>query len=371
MKQLYHNGIPLATQCLQLLFEFDISLIENWKSLCKKDHHNAAIKACVATNVDASKVACRAHEKNGPIKLNDVQSLPRIDDSWCNDDNYAIKIEFLYSTNLPQLGVRVLVNLSLYDGVSGARIALHTLEVLESPDYLVGSTKAIAFKVNPPFTFGLKQISNFVQVIGHGHISAYNPFTYEVSPSEIATPMSGSSLRAYYSQENPKPAVIQYYAPEGSGKEAFKRLLTVAQQWKDRVGWSGFFVLLNFPPGVSASIVTNAADLNNIEKRYDGIFVPISQPPGNEGWIVNNYVHINYNFFNNYGVHVINSRAIAKAFVWDWLGVCAPVCGFGCISINDKLLIWIRWTEKGVKDASELFNQAFGEPIGSGYQSPV
>ena len=368
MPQLYHNKIPLATNTLQLSFEFDISLIDNWKDLPKKDHQNAAIEACIATKAfDSTKVCCRAHEKNGTINLIDVQSLPRIDDLWCNDDNYAIKIEFLYSTELPQVGIRVLVNLSLYDGVSGARIALHTLEVLEFGKEVIGSTES--FKVNPPFTFGLTHAYNFMRVIGHGIITANYPFTHEVSTSELATPMNGSSLRVYYSTENPKPAVIQWYSPIGSAKVEFKKLLTVAQQWLNRVGWSGFFVLLNFPPGVSASIVRSAADLSSIEKRYDGIFVPISQPPSHEGWIVNNYVHINYNFFNNYGVHNIKSSAIPKAFTWDWLGVCGPICGFGCISINDRLLIWIRWTEKGVNDATQLFTEAFGEPIGSSFQS--
>ena len=49
------------------------------------------------------------------------------------------------------------------------------------------------------------------QIWNEGVIHIY-PFTHEVSTSELATPMNGSSLRVYYSTENPKPAVIQWYS---------------------------------------------------------------------------------------------------------------------------------------------------------------
>ena len=177
------------------------------------------------------------------------------------------------------------------------------------------------------------------------------------------------------------------------------------QQWMNSVKWLGFLSLINFPPGVSASIVTRSEDLVSIEKRYDGIYVPIAQPPSTDAWKVANYVHVKYMFFNNYGRHTMKSNATATAFTWDWLGMASPICvprgchvaltytrrvnnlgilhswlglegmaspicGVGCITIGDKLLVWTRWTESGIKESEEFFKK-LGNPIGSTFQTPV
>ena len=364
MPQQYHNKIPLASNCLQLGFEFDISGIVNWNSLYQKDHQVACEEGCEAskTSIDSCKVICRSHLIPGPVSIKDSHVLPYFDDPL-----HPIRIEFLYSSNKPQLAIRVLCDLSIFDGVSASRIALQTLEILEYGKS-IGSNEA--FKVNPPFTFGLKHAFNFINVIGSGNLSSMYPFSHEVSLKEAAAPISGDGLRAYYATDSPQPAILQWYSPTGSAKTNFKKLLEVMQQWMNSVKWLGFLSLINFPPGVSASIVTRSEDLVSIEKRYDGIYVPIAQPPSTEAWIVANYVHVKYMFFNNYGRHTMKSNAIATAFTWDWLGMASPICGVGCITINDKLLVWTRWTESGIKE-SEVFFRELGNPIGTTFQTPV
>jgi len=377
MPQQYHNKIPLASNCLQLGFEFDTSGIVNWSSLFQKDHQVACDEGCEAskTKIDSSKVICLSRLKVGPVSLKDCHVLPYFD-----DPSHPIRIEFLYSSNNPQLAIRVLCDLSIFDGVSAARIALSTLEMLEygksigptatTTEYgkSIGSTEA--FKMNPPFRFGLRHVFNFINVIGSGHISSIYPFSNSVNLKEAAAPTSGDGLRAYFAAENPQPAILQWYSTTGPANSNFIVLLEVMQQWMDRVKWLGFLSLINFPPGVSASIVTHSEDLVSIEKRYDGIYVPIAQPPATEAWIVANYVHVKYMFFNNYGRHTMKSNAIATAFTWDWLGMAAPICGVGCIAINDKLLVWTRWTQSGIKESEEFFRK-LGNPIGSTFQTPV
>ena len=129
MPQQYHNKIPLASNCLQLGFEFDISRIVSWNSLSQKNHQVACNEACetTKTKIEACKVICLSHLKDGPVGLKDCHKLP-----YFEDPSHPIRIEFLYSSNNPQLAIRVLCDLSIFDGVSAARIALHTLEMLEN-----------------------------------------------------------------------------------------------------------------------------------------------------------------------------------------------------------------------------------------------
>lgn len=279
-QQQYHQNIPLATSYLQLAFEFDIINVNNWNDLNKKDHQIAVNEACEAFEnlLNGKKIVCRSHQKIGTVSIKDAQSLPR-DDPWCSDPSHTLVIEFLYSSDHPQLAIRVLVDLSVLDGVTGARIALHTLEVLEYGKQAVGSTEA--FKVNPKFTFGFQHAVNFVKTIGFGHLSYFYPsFLNYVSEQEVSCPTNGAGLRAYYAQNNPKRAKLLWYSPQGPAGANFKKLLVAAQQWKDQSNWAGFFSLINFPPGVSASIVPHAEDLTSkgSARRFDNIFVPIGQP---------------------------------------------------------------------------------------------
>lgn len=370
MTQQYHQNIPLATSHLQLAFEFDIVNVSNWNDLNKKDHQIAVNEACEAFEnllKNGKKIVCRSHQKIGTVTIKDAQSLPR-DDPWCSDPSHTLVIEFLYSSDHPQLAIRVLVDLSVLDGVTGARIALHTVEVLEYGKQTVSSTEA--FKVNPKFTFGFQHALNFIKRIGFGHLSYFYPsFLNNVSEQEVSCPTNGAGLRAYYAQNNPKRAKLLWYSTNGPAGTNFKKLLVAAQQWKDLVGWAGFFSLINFPPGVSASIVARAEDLTSINLRYANVFVPAGQPPASDIWKILNFVHVYYIFFNNYGRHTIKSNAVATAFTWDWLGMAAPVCGLGCIAINDRLLIWTRWTETGVKTGEKILSSFFGEPNGSSFTS--
>ena len=44
-----------------------------------------------------------------------------------------------------------------------------------------------------------------------------------------------------------------------------------------------------------------------------------------------NHVHVRVSFWNNYGVHKVNVKSKPRAFLWDWIGVAAPIAGTGCV----------------------------------------
>lgn len=296
MPQLFDGRIPLATGVLMLIIELEISDIPNWQALRDKDHEAAMQVALAATQLypatSSASVVCRSRTTDGPATVQVAQSLPHIDDPWCQDPAHRVRIEFLYSTTLPQLAIRILNELAVSDGVTAVRMALHTLEAVEGGKAAVG-TGGEAFKTNPPFAFGPAHVLNLASVMGSAAIKALWPFTPPVSDAEAAAPTTCPGLRAYYNQPDPKPAALRWYRPTGSSANAtFKALVVALQAWSDRVGWKGFFALLNFSPQAAPTIVKTAADLTSIEKRYAGVFVPVGPPPGGEPWRFMNYLHV-------------------------------------------------------------------------------
>ena len=114
-------------------------------------------------------------------------------------------------------------------------------------------------------------------------LAANWPFSPRVSEAEAAAPVTSAGLRAYYKAPSPELAVFRLYRP---GSNVYKRHIETLEAWKQRVGWDGFYALLNFTPAAAPAIVANAEDLLSIEKRYNGIFVPAGQPPSGEMWKV-------------------------------------------------------------------------------------
>ena len=76
-----------------------------------------------------------------------------------------------------------------------------------------------------------------------------------------------------------------------------------------------------------------------------------------------NHLHVAACFWNNYGRHMMAFNSKPTAFLWDWVGMSAPVAGAGCISINGELLAWTRWTEAGLQAAERVFEPVLGAPI--------
>ena len=278
-----------------LIIEIDLSAVPDWPELRTKNHAAALQDAMAVMQlyVDATPVVCRAHMTDGPATVLVAQALPHVDDPWCKAPAHRVRIEFLYSTTLPQLAIRVLTDLSFSDGVTAVRAALHTLEALEGGKDAVGQGGE-AFKKNPPFTFGPSHMRNMARILGGGLKKALWPFTPPVSAVEAAAPTTCAGLRAYYRKADAKPAAMRWYrAPDNvSANATYKALVDALQEWSYRVGWKGFFTLLNFSPLVSASIVDRAADMTCIEKRYAGAFVWPSAPAGGRVWKLMNYIHV-------------------------------------------------------------------------------
>jgi len=242
-----------------------------------------------------------------------AQALPHVNDPWCQDPAHRVRIEFLYSTTQPQLAIRVITYLPYSDGVTAVRAALHTLEALEGGKVAVGHGGE-AFKKNPPFFFGPKHVVRLMTVLGNGVKKALRPFTRPVSAAEAAAPTTANGLRAYYSSADAKPAAIRWYCvPAAASPNAtYKALLAALQAWADRVGWKGFFNLLNFSPLTTPSIVATAADLASTEKRYAGVFAPVAGPV-ERLWQFLNYILVEVSVFF---VWLGNNSSRSHPFTW-------------------------------------------------------
>jgi hypothetical protein len=229
---------------------------------------------------------------------------------------------------------------------------------------LSGGTDCEPFKKNPPFTFGLLQARNMLMNIGPSVAAAFWPFFPAVSEAELAAPTTTAGLRAYYNVGSGAPAIFRMYRPEG-GKTAYKALVQALDVWKARVGWRGHFNLLNYEPGgVTCSVVSSAAELTDFEARKAAAFVPLGLPPTGAAWKMMNSLHIRVLFTNNYGRHSLRTAARPTAFLWDWVGMAAPIAGVGCIQINGQFMAWTRWTRAGLDAAEDILAPVLGARIG-------
>lgn len=304
-RQLFDGRIPLATETLALFVEFDVSHVPDWRSLPQLDHQAACVKACNDSGLrPTTAVVARSHVVEGDATILQAQTLPRYTE-WHMKKENEIRVEFLYSSDKPQLCIRILNELPKCDGVTAVRlaaapilvcasnncrplqvrVALHTLEALEGN--AVASLEA--FKKNPPFRYGLRNFVNALRYMPRALLASLWPFSPAVSEAEAAAPTTGAGLRAYYAADAPELGLFRLYRPkEGS----FKAFVSVLGEWKKAAGWEGFFSLQNYSPMAAPGVVKTSEDLLNIDKRLAGIFLPIGCPPGNEPWKVMNYLHV-------------------------------------------------------------------------------
>lgn len=353
-----------------------------------KDHAAACAAACAASGLCAPSLAsARALLTAGAADVAAAHALP-LDDAW--HAALHLRLEYLYSTSLPQMCVRLLVSLPHMDGVSGLRVALHTLEALEGTAVCAGS----AFKRNPPFRYSAAHLARGLALAlptAAGALWAWLR-SGTAQPVDAAAPRTSAGLFAYYSAASPAPARFRCYAPKGDGKAAYKAMLAAAQQWHDATGrHAGFFNLINQPPHVLPSIVPRAVDMNSMERRYAGVLLPPAPPPMGAAWLIANHVHIpgalqhatsrmrqarriDANphalsmpppalFVNNYGRHDHTFKAAATAFLWDWAGMAAPIAGFGCVAVNGTFMAWVRGTPADMAGCKAVFAAALGDAV--------
>ena len=276
-----------STLCLTL--QFDLSAVPDAAAQQHaKDHAAACEAACVASGICApSEASARAETTHGAADLAAARALPFDDEGPARH----VRLLFLYSAAAPQLCVRVTVALPHLDGVSGLRLALHTLEALEGAAVCAGA----AFKTNPSFEYTARHAARTLALAaGTGAAAAWAWLCSPVArPADAAVPRTPAGLYAYYRAPAPPLARFSCYAPRGaSPQEAYKMLLAAAQQWHDATGRRGFFNLINLPPHVMPSIVPRAEDMRSMERRYEGVLLPPAPPPMGPAWIIANHVHI-------------------------------------------------------------------------------
>ena len=191
------------------------------------------------------------------------------------------------------------------------------------------------------------------------------PWYGAVSAEELAAPTTSAGLRAYYAPGAPAaPAIFRgYRAERGQAKAAYKQLLDFCQAWGDRAGFRGYFSLNNMSPMAAPCFVPRARDMLDTDKRYAGIFMPRGFPPTGALWTGMSHLHIDSLFMNNYGTHCMSFKAKLTAFAWDWTNMCAPIAGCGCITVNDQLCAWTRWTPAGLDKVDDLATPALGARV--------
>ena len=364
-------GLPLASTTLALTMGFDLSGVTDWQSMRERDCGAALETALAKTNLrKQGTVAARSITTSGPATVTEAHALPLEGDAWASDASaHPIRIEFLWSTSMPAMAMRVLNELSYpgggCDGVTSLRVAMHVLEALE------GGAEAVAtcapFKKTPPFSYGAQHVLNALRRIPIAIVRGNWPWYPEVSAEELAAPSTSAGLRAYYYGPNAaaaKPARFRgYAAPPGASKSTYKALLNMCQTWSDRVGFSEFFTLNNMSPMAAPCIVPRARDIVDTETRYANIFMPPGYPPGGSIWTGMSHLHVNSIFMNNYGTHEMSFKARMLAFSWDWTGMCAPAAGCGCITVNGQLCAWTRWTEAGLDRVDDIIRPVLGELV--------
>ena len=295
------QDLPWGSSTLCLALAFDLSEVADHTSLRSRDHQATCAAACAASKlISAASVAARAVTTAGEAGLREARELPF--DEWHDPAAHSVRLEFLWSTASPQVSLRVLCELPCCDGVTALRVALHTLEALEGQSLCA----AAPFKRNPPFSFTLRHaarsLPNLLGACGRAAGAWLRQLSCGGSAMVKDRPIRTSSgLLAYYDAPAPPPGLFRIYATATS--DAYKSYISALQLWADLSGTKAFYTLLNFAPGVVASIVPRAEDLMRIERRYAGALVPATQPPNGIKWLVLNHLHISVIFVNNYGRH--------------------------------------------------------------------
>ena len=168
-----------------------------------------------------------------------------------------------------------------------------------------------------------------------------------------------SMYRFFNSPHSDEPAAFQLFRMANTQGTA-RKFFAVLEAWWAARSLAGFFYLINFSPLVAPGFTKDITDVLSITKRYAGAIDKPGPPPPPPLWRVANLQLSRCVFVNNYGVHSHGFSAKPVSFMWDWLELCGPLHGGGCITVNGVFMCWMRGMPSALKQAD---TSALGEPV--------
>lgn len=326
------------------------------KGFTSEAHDDMAKKAAGSFReaIESSKIVSRQLESES-TDLKSVHASPFDMEFFGNDKPYDLRIEFHYpkvvvdGDNL--FTIRILTRLSKLDGVTAVRIALHTLESLET-----GSTslnEAWVSNVNRPSSPNPLVLVRQLYWIMRDLVGSALGFGKAAPDQPAGIPNTYRQVLDYYASKDEVPAATYKTWCTGTDNK-FKPFIRSVEEWRQKLGLRAAFVLSNYSPIVAPGVVERATDIFDREMRLKGIFAPPGPPPIPHK-TDNNALMSRLVFINNYGRHTHKFESTATSFVWDWMHLADVIYGAGCISINGQFLAWQRGTKESIESSSGLF----------------
>ena len=362
--------VPWSTSTLALSLCYTLDDGQSAEQLRRRDPQQVAEQCASATRgllPPGTRVVARVDAApDGPVNVTTVHKRPA-SSAW-HKDHHHLRIELMYGTGAQarQVAVRCLVELPQLDGVTGLRFTLTVLEALLGGGQASAATES--FKRMPPLRYTTGHAVRFIRRLADLVPRLLYAWLFQPAVSELQTmvPTTPAGIFAFYRQRKPPLGVFRSYAPAGNAGAAFKAMIAALSGWATRPPRRrGYYVLINLPPAVVASIVPNPADVMDTEARYAGALLPPGPPPTGAPWVLLNHIHAEHIFINNYGRHSHPGLPAGRAtgFLWDWIGLAAPICGIGCVTVNDAFLAWRRGTAADLDTSEALFAASLGKPV--------
>lgn len=345
--------VPVACPFLCLQLEFDLSLLQKYAELPKRNHDAAASEACVQTGLAAEgDVAARGRE----VPFADIQSMQQQPfDDWCTSSESHVKLDFGYSVSKPpKLCVRVLTDLRHYDGVTAVRLALHTLEAVEGTALSVGENGMLcetmgqvsksSFPNNPQYLSSrcCRAYNNLLMFIYIALDIVLAPFRciWNLIVRRTISPNTPEGWNWYYLGRHYEPGEIQIYA---SISNKYKDFQAKVDEIRQELGLRrGFLYLLNYSPHICCGVVGSASELNMVDRKISKSLAKPGPPILGSGLHMMNMILHRAMMFNNYGRHTHDFEAKPTAFSWDWLNFPGAMSAAFCICINGSFLCGLR-----------------------------
>jgi hypothetical protein len=376
---MFNVSLPAPRLSLSFEFELDKPVLNP-----STEVHDAACKQAATalakfadTQIHDAKVPSAAFSarvvSSQNLNLDKVHNYPFDPDFHVAYGGPAVRYEFFYDKELPKMFFRVVTAFGnreeTVDGVYASRVGLHTMEILQGNEM----NKSI-YNKHPPFTFGFRQIANFIQqaVLGSlalfGYFKMYLCILLEMlrlkeKPQDMTRVNDMASL---FTDQASDPAMYRSFR---SDVGSFKPWLKLVEEWREALGKKSYFYLVNFSPWLAPGVTTDIHDISRIDEgRHRGALASLGPPAGDDILLFQNLMFSRMIFVNNYGKHQHNFTAKPVAFVWDWLHLDSTHFGAGCITINGVLLSWFRGMMPASHKAVDLA-EVLGAPVAKTMQN--